>query len=255
MALTIRKRDIIDVARREGMVSVEDLVARLDVSAQTIRRDLAELADEGRLERVHGGAVLPSNTTNIAYLERQELNQGAKAAIAQECARRIPNNSSVFLNIGTTTEAVAMALAEHTGMLVVTNNLNIATKFSHNDRIEVIVTGGTLRKADGGLVGTLARQTVSQFRFDYAVIGCSALHPDGDILDFDTREVGVSQAALERTETVIVAADGAKFTRKAPVKIASLFDVATFVTDLEVPSDLVDRCRVSGTSIVRVTDA
>lgn len=251
MVQTLRKPEIIEIARREGKVTVDMLVDYFGVTPQTIRRDLTELADSGQLERVHGGAILPSTTMNIGYMERQELNQPSKVDIARECVRHIPNDCSVFLNIGTTTEAVAAELHRHTGLLVVTNNLNIANKLSNSPDIEVAVTGGDLRKSDGGLVGTIAREAVSRFRFDFAVIGCSALHPEGDILDFDMREVGVSQTIISRSDKVFLAADRSKFDRKAPVKIASLPEIDAFVTDKEPPQAFADACRKSGTQIIK----
>ncbi|MEM7520881.1 MAG: DeoR/GlpR family DNA-binding transcription regulator [Pseudomonadota bacterium] len=252
MVQMLRKPEIISIARREGKVTVDGLVAYFDVTPQTIRRDLTELAERGQLERVHGGAILPSGTINIGYDERRELNQAAKADIAREVVRHIPNDCSVFLNIGTTTEAVAAALFEHSGLHIVTNNLHIAAILSSHDRVEVTLTGGTLRPADGGLVGELARASVSQFRCDYAVIGCSALHPGGDILDFDTREVGVSQAILKRSERVLLAADGSKFERKAPVRIASLAQVDAFITDRTPPSPCAEVCTAAETRLIVV---
>ncbi|CAN0590694.1 unnamed protein product, partial [Ectocarpus sp. 12 AP-2014] len=166
------------------------------VTLQTIRRDLTNLADLGRLERVHGGAVLPSGTTNIGYEERRALNARAKQAIARACAERIPNGVSLFLNIGTSTEAVAQELLHHENLMVVTNNMNVANILVANTSCEILVTGGQLRRTDGGLVGKLAAETIRQFKFDLAVIGCSALDGDGDLLDFDIQEVSVSQAIL-----------------------------------------------------------
>ena len=105
MSQTFRHPEILEIARREGKVTVENLAERFGVTLQTIRRDLTDLAELGRLERVHGGAVLPSGTTNIAYEERRSLNHEGKAAIARACAARIPRDASIFLNIGTSTEA------------------------------------------------------------------------------------------------------------------------------------------------------
>lgn len=250
MVQTLRKPEIIDIARREGKVTVDRLVALFGVSPQTIRRDLTDLADSGQLERVHGGAILPSSTANIAYLERRQLNQAAKRDIARVCAQNIPNDCTIFLNIGTTTEAVATELLHHDGVLVVTNNINIAGILSANPNIQVIVTGGNLRRSDGGLIGDLAREAIGQFRFDYAVIGCSALHEAGDILDFDTQEVGVSQAIISRSDTVYLVADASKFDRKAPVRITSLSDVNTFFTDLPLPPQCRTVCQNAGTKVL-----
>ncbi|MEM9912679.1 MAG: DeoR/GlpR family DNA-binding transcription regulator [Pseudomonadota bacterium] len=249
MAQTARKPEIVSIARREGMVTVEGLVSRFGVTPQTIRRDLTELADEGQLERVHGGALLPSKTTNIGYSERRGLNQAAKVDIARACAKEIPNNCSVFLNIGTTTEAVAAELVHHEGLLVVTNNLNIATELSGADGIELVVTGGNFRRSDGGLIGDLAKQTIRQFRFDYAIIGCSALHEDGDILDYDFLEVGVSKEIIDCSEHVFLVADAAKFDRKAPARIASLASVEAFFTDRAPPARTEAVCNAANTRI------
>ncbi|MEL6504940.1 MAG: DeoR/GlpR family DNA-binding transcription regulator [Pseudomonadota bacterium] len=248
--MTLRKSEIIEIARREGKITVEGLVDHFRVTPQTIRRDLAELADAGKLERVHGGAVLPSTTTNIAYNERRELNLSSKVDIARECAKHIPNDCAVFLNIGTTTEAVIDELQHHTGLLIITNNLNIATKASSHANNEVIVIGGNLRKSDGGMVGALSREMIAQLRFDFAIIGCSALHEDGEILDFDVQEVGVSKAIMARSDTVILASDISKFDRKAPAKVGSVAEVDIFVTNEEPPARFKEFCSASGTDII-----
>lgn len=248
--MTLRKSEIIDIARREGKITVEGLVEHFDVTPQTIRRDLAELADAGQLERVHGGAVLPSTTTNIAYKERRELNLSSKVDIARECAKHIPNDCSVFLNIGSTTEAVVDELRYHTGLLIVTNNLNIAAKASGHPDNEVIVIGGNLRKSDGGMVGALSRDMIGQLRFDYAVVGCSALHEDGEILDFDVQEVGVSKAIIDRGDTVILVSDISKFDRKAPAKVGSVEQIDLFVTDETPPAKFVAFCSKSDTKLI-----
>ncbi|MBK1636777.1 DeoR/GlpR family DNA-binding transcription regulator [Rhodovulum adriaticum] len=249
MSQSLRQPEILDIARREGRVTVEDLAARFGVTLQTIRRDLADLADAGRLERVHGGAVLPSGTSNIGYNDRRSLNAAAKAAIARACAAEVPEGISLFLNIGTSTEAVARALRTHRGLMVVTNNINVANILAENPECEVVLTGGSLRRADGGLVGTLAADTIRQFKFDLAVIGCSALDRDGDLLDFDIQEVGVSQAILRQSRRSVLVADRSKFARTAPARIASLAEIDTFYTDAAPHVDLAARCRDWGTRV------
>jgi DeoR family transcriptional regulator, glycerol-3-phosphate regulon repressor len=126
MSQTFRQPDILEIARKEGRVLVEDLAVRFGVTVQTIRRDLSELADSGKLQRVHGGAIIASGTSNIGYEDRRILNEDAKTEIARACVAQIPNGASVFLNIGTSTEAVARALLTHQKLMVVTNNMNVA---------------------------------------------------------------------------------------------------------------------------------
>ncbi len=250
MSQSFRHPEILEIARREGKVTVEGLAAHFGVTLQTIRRDLTDLADAGRLERVHGGAVLSSGTSNIGYEERRSLNTEAKGRIARACAARIPNNSSLFLNIGTSTEAVAQELLHHENLMVVTNNMNVANILVGNPNCEIVVTGGHLRRADGGLVGNLATETIRQFKFDLAVIGCSALDQDGDLLDFDIQEVGVSQAILRQSRKTFLVADHSKFHRSAPARIASLSSVDAFFTDEPLSPDLKRACTDWGTEVV-----
>lgn len=250
MSQSFRQPDILEIARAEGKVTVEGLADRFGVTVQTIRRDLTELADAGRLQRVHGGAILPSGTTNIGYEDRRTLNQEAKRIIAATCAKQIPEGASVFLNIGTSTEAVAQELLTRHRLLVVTNNMNVAHILAANPECQVIVTGGTLRRSDGGLIGNLASNTIRQFKFDIAVIGCSALDLDGDLLDFDFQEVEVSQAIIAQSRRSFLVADTSKFQRSAPARIASLADIDVFFTDHPLTPALAARCHDWKTEIV-----
>jgi len=159
--MSFRHQKILEMARKDGKVSVEGLATAFDVTLQTIRRDLSELADQGRLERVHGGAVLPSGLHNIRYEDRRSLNSDAKSMIGLRCASRIPNGSSVFIGIGTTCEAVARALVHHEGLMLMTNNLNAVPILSTNAANTVLVTGGRLRQADAGLVGPQAAASIA----------------------------------------------------------------------------------------------
>jgi DeoR family glycerol-3-phosphate regulon repressor len=253
MSQTFRHPEILEIARRQGKVTVDGLAGHFGVTLQTIRRDLTDLAEAGRLERVHGGAVLPSGTTNIGYEERRSLNLSAKQAIARACGEAIPNGISLFLNIGTSTEAVAQELLHHENLLVVTNNMNVAKILVANPSCEILVTGGQLRRADGGLIGNMAADTIRQFKFDFAVIGCSALDRDGDLLDFDIQEVTVSQTILCQSRKTILVSDHTKFARTAPARIASLRDVDTFYTDKALPGTLAESCREWGTDVRIVT--
>lgn len=239
-------------AQADGKVMATSLAYDLGVAVQTVRRDLRELCSAGLLERVHGGAVLPSGVSNIGYGDRRSLNRDIKLRIARRTARLIPDNASLFLNIGTTTEAVAHALQDHQNLMVVTNNLNVANILAANPSCDVVVAGGTLRRSDGGLVGDLAALAIDRFKVDFAVIGASAIDLSGDLLDFDPEEVRVSQQVIKAARAAILVADGTKFTRKAPVKIASLAQLDHFVTD-RVPSEaLIGKCADWNTRLHRV---
>ncbi len=250
MSQSFRQPEILEIARRDGRVTVEGLAEHFGVTLQTIRRDLSDLAEAGRLDRVHGGAMLPSGTSNIGYEDRRSLNLGAKTAIAAACARDIPENASVFLHIGTSTEAVARELLRHRNLMVVTNNMNVSNILAENAECQVIVAGGVLRRSDGGLVGNLTTQAIQQFKFDLAVIGCSALDDEGDLLDFDIQEVGVSQSIIRQSRRTLLVADHSKFQRTAPARIASLREIDSFYTDRPLPEALAKACAEWKTRVV-----
>ncbi|TRW98595.1 DeoR/GlpR transcriptional regulator [Paracoccus sp. M683] len=250
MVLNIRQLEILELAKASGRVSVDDLAARFEVAAQTIRRDLSELADQGILDRVHGGAVMPSGVSNIGYDERRRMHEEAKAAIARACAAEIPDNSSVIINIGTTTEAVARELLNHRNLTVITNNMNVANILVANDSCEVMVAGGALRRSDGGLVGDLTIEFMAQFKPDFAVIGTSALDADGDLLDFDMAEVRVSRAIVAQARRAFLVTDLSKLERSAPMRIISMQVLDTVFVDRPLPVPLMQRCREWGTRVV-----
>ena len=230
-SLNIRHRKIIEMARRDGRVSVDELVAALSVSAQTIRKDLNDLCDQHILSRVHGGAIANSGIENLGYEARRRIAAEEKKAIGRAAADLIPDGASLFINIGTTTEEVANALAERSGLLVITNNLNVVDTLCRNPEIEVIVVGGRVRHADRASVGPSAVDFIQHFKVDFAVIGTSAIDEDGSLLDFDLSEVQVSHAIVQNARAVILVADQSKLARKAPVRVSHIGSVDFFVTD------------------------
>ena len=245
-----RLQEILAIARDAGRVSVDDLAARFSVTPQTIRRDLNELCDARRLTRVHGGAILASGVENLAYDDRKLVSQPHKLLIGEAAARQVANNSSLFINLGTTTEEVARALGTHTGLLVITNNLQVAAGLHRHKGIDVILCGGTVRRSDGGLVGAAAVEQISQFRTDLAIIGTSAIDADGTLLDFDIREVQVSQAIIRNARRVMLVTDGSKFLRTAPARIAHLNDVDMLVTDRLPSAATAALCEANGVEVV-----
>ncbi|KXG85061.1 DeoR/GlpR family DNA-binding transcription regulator [Agrobacterium bohemicum] len=231
MFFSSRQLDIIELAKSEGKVSVDDLASRFSVTAQTIRKDLNDLCEARALTRIHGGAIFPSSTENVKYEARRLIAATEKQAIGQAAAELIPSKSSLFINIGTTTEAVGEALVDHQELMVITNNINVANRLRIFPGIEVVIAGGVVRGTDGGIVGEAAVDFIRQFKVDYAVIGVSAIDKDGALLDYDFREVKVAQAIIANARHVILVSDSSKFDRTAPVRIGHLSQVHTFITD------------------------
>lgn len=245
-----RLTDILDLARQRGRVDVELLAVRFDVTPQTIRKDLNDLCERQLLQRIHGGAIYPSGVTNYAYDARRTLAADSKQQIGVAAARLVPDNSSLILNIGTTTEQVALALRRHQGLMVITNNINVASILRDAPSAEVVIAGGVVRQSDGGIMGEATVDFIKQFKVDYAIIGASAIDHEGTILDYDFREVKVSQAIIAHARQTILVADNLKFERTAPVRIADFSSINILVTDLEPPQEIVAICQANGVEII-----
>lgn len=245
-----RRASIVALVQRQGFVTIESLAQQFEVTPQTIRRDINELAEEGILQRYHGGAALPSSVQNIAYSSRQVLHLEAKQRIAKAVAAQVPDNASLSINIGTTNEEIAKALMRHRGLSVITNNLNVANLMAENEDFQVIVAGGIVRARDRGIVGEATIDSISQFRVDIAVIGISAIDLDGTLLDFDYREVRVAQTIIRHARQVYLAADASKLGRPAMARLGDMSQIDTFFTDKPPPAELEAVLEAAATRLV-----
>jgi DeoR family glycerol-3-phosphate regulon repressor len=241
--ISSRQHLIMDYIREHGSVQVDQLSSHLQVTPQTIRRDLNQLYENKLLQRVHGGAVIKDNVENLGYGARKTLMAEEKLNIARRTAELLPDNSSLFINIGTTTEGVAKFLFERKGMLVITNNINVASMLWPAAGIEVMIAGGSIRRGDGGIVGSSAEEFIANFKVDYAIIGCSSIDSNGELFDYDLREVRVTRSIIRHARSVILVADSLKFERRAPIRIGDLSDIETLITDDGIPQRAIELCR------------
>lgn len=194
MKQTQRHNGIIELVKQQGYVSTEELVEHFSVSPQTIRRDLNELAEQNLILRHHGGAALPSSSVNTPWHDRKATQTEEKERIARKVAEQIPNGSTLFIDIGTTPEAVAHALLNHSNLRIVTNNLNVANTLMVKEDFRIILAGGELRSRDGGIIGEATLDFISQFRLDFGILGISGIDSDGSLLEFDYHEVRTKRA-------------------------------------------------------------
>ena len=229
-----------EIVKRDGCASVDDLAQRFAVSNQTVRRDINRLVDFQLVRRYHGGASLPSSIENILYDTRQVLFLEEKKRIASLVAEHIPNGASLCIDLGTTTEEVARALHGHTGLRVITNNLNVAMTMSSYRECEVLICGGVVRASDRGITDESATDFIRQFKVDIGIIGISGIDYDGSLLDFDCHEVRVAQAIIAHSRQVYLVADHSKFGRPALVRLAQLSDIDDLFTDRSVPQSMED---------------
>lgn len=233
-----RHESILKLLKERDSISIEVLVSHYEVTPQTIRRDLAYLANLNKLRRHHGGASAISSIQNTAYQTRKIMDLEAKQKIAQHIVSMIPNGSSLFINIGTTTETIAKALLGHENLKVVTNNLNVAAILGVKKDFSVLIAGGEVRHRDGGIIGETTEDFIKQFRMDFGIIGISGIEENGALLDFDYREVRVAQAIIENSRKVLLAADHSKFGRYAMVKLGNISQADNFITDAQPPESI-----------------
>ena len=244
-----RQRSIMEFIQEHGSVTVNALSEHLQVTPQTIRRDLNQLYDLKLVQRVRGGAVIKNTVENLGYGARKILMADEKTDIARLTTEIISDNSSMFIVIGTTTERVAEFLVDHKSILVITNNINVASILWPYRSIEVIIAGGTIRQSDGGIIGTSTEEFVNKFKPDYAIIGCSAIDDAGEIFDYDLREVRVTQTIIRQARSVILVTDSMKLKRSAPVKVGTLADIDILVTDDGISDEFKDVCRQNNVDV------
>ncbi|MCW4148141.1 DeoR/GlpR family transcriptional regulator [Halomonas janggokensis] len=230
-----RQDAIIELVRQHGYMSIEQLTDHFAVTPQTIRRDLNTLANDGRVRRVHGGVGIESSTVNTAYSTRKTLHLEEKERIARCLADHIPNDASLFINIGTSNEVIAQALLDHQGLEIITNNLNVAAILQHKEDFTVIIAGGQVRSRDGGIIGEATIDFINQFKVDYGIIGISGIDEDGSLLEFDYQEVRVAQAIIANSRRVYLAADYSKFHRNPVVRQGNIAQLDALFTDRKPP--------------------
>lgn len=239
MKASERHQQIIELVKSQGYVSTDDLVSMFEVSPQTIRRDLNELADANKIRRNHGGAILTNSAENSPYNDRKVMNQNEKNRIAEALVKHIPDGSTLFIDIGTTPEAVARALLkDHHQLRIVTNNINAAIILMSKPDFKVILAGGEVRNKDGGVTGEATLDFISQFRLDFGVLGISGVDFDGSLLDFDYHEVRVKRAIIENSRAVFLPIDHSKFGRNAMVNLGTIKDIDLIVTNQAPPKEI-----------------
>ena len=233
-----------------GYATIEELARHFEVTPQTVRKDINALAEEGKVQRFHGGAGMVSGAENIVYDERKGICQEEKRRIGALLATHIPDGVSVCINIGTTTEEAARALLEHKNLRVVTNSINVASICARNSSFDVVVACGTVRHRDNGIVGASAERFIREFRVDYGIIGISGIDEEGNLLDYDYREVAVARTIIECSRRVFLVTDRSKFGRPAMVRVAH--DINALFTDGPIDKKWADLIHEHGVELFMV---
>jgi DeoR/GlpR family transcriptional regulator of sugar metabolism len=206
-----RRQLILEMVRANGAVSLRELARVVQTSEVTVRRDVRALEGEGLLDRRHGGAVLPGGLTREAGFPQKSLAAAAeKTAIADLAAGLVEEGEAVVVGAGTTTQELARRLARVPGLTVVTNSLLVAQALAHANRVEVVMTGGTLRGADYALVGSGAEQSLQGLRVSRAFVSGSGLTAERGLSTSNMLSASVDRALVQAANEVVVLADHTK---------------------------------------------
>jgi len=230
-AVNVRQREILQAVRTRGFATIESLAVHFDVSAQTVRRDIIQLDEQGLLKRFHGGAGAIETRARYSYSQKKLMQSSAKIHMGETLARLLPDDASVFLDVETTLEAAAAALAARQKLRVFTHSLTVALAFAHNPAVQVEVAGGRLASMDGALAGSRTTRWLGDLRPDYAVIGCSGIDESGEFLDHDPAKIEIKRCAMRNARCNVLLADHTKFGRHALMRIAGLGEFDVLISD------------------------
>lgn len=245
-----RQSEILQHLKHVGSATVDELAELFRATPQTIRKDLTTLSEANQISRFHGGAALLAGTVYTGFEARREIARAEKESIGKSLASRIPDNCSIILNAGTTTEAVIPHLEHHYGLKVVTDSVHLADKLRHFAGLEVMIPAGVIRGADGVVLGESAVEFIRQFRADFALVGTAAIAADGALLDYDLREASVTRAIIAAARHVFLAADCRKFGHGAPVCFGHLEQIDTLITDAGAGKPFLEACAKNGVEVV-----
>ncbi len=240
---------ILDALGQSGRASIAELAQKLDVSDETVRRHVRALVDQGALERVHGAVVLPQAASEPPFSRRMKERVGAKQAIAMAVASLIDDGMTILIDSGSTTAYVARALLKKRDLTVVTNSIAIAHTLVGRREHQVYLAGGSIRGDIAASVGPEAHDLISEFRGDIAILSIGSVDAIDGYKDFDVDEARIARAMIERSNRVVVAADGCKYGARAPVRICGFEAVNDFVTEAAPPADLAERMGAAGTQV------
>ena len=245
-----RQDKLIQWVNDKGYASVEELAELLAVSTQTIRRDIKKLSEERLMVRHHGGASSPATKNNLDYEVRKVSNTEQKHAIAKAIAELIPDNSTIFITIGTTAEMIASYLVRKNNLQIITNSLRVANVLHSNKSFDVLIPSGKVKAFNGGIVGTDAANFITHFRFDYLITSAASIDVDGTLLEYDLNETMLTQTVMKSARNVLVGIDSSKFIPKGSITLSTLEEVSHLFTDQRPSPTIEAAAKRSNTKII-----
>jgi DeoR/GlpR family transcriptional regulator of sugar metabolism len=245
-----RKAYILRVLKEQGQIIAKDISEELELSEDTIRRDLRELAAEGKLQRVHGGA-LPASPAVGDFAVRQQIAPDGKVAVGRAAAAMVRTGQVVILDGGTTTLQLAKHLPLELHATVVTHSPTIAVALQEHPSVEVILIGGRLFKHSIVTVGAAAVDAISRIHADIYFMGVTGIHPDAGLSTGDMEEAHIKRALSAAAAETHVLVTAEKVNAASPYVIATLDEIDGVVVESRVPRSAVAAYKKLGLSVVR----
>jgi len=245
-----RKQLILEALRRDGQVVAKTLSADFDVSEDTIRRDLRELAAEGQLQRVHGGA-LPASPAAVDLAGRERIESASKAAIGRAAAGMIAPGQIAFVDGGTTAVQLARHLPRDLRATIVTHSPSIAVELAGHAQLEVVMIGGRLFRHSMVNVGAAAIEALSHIRADLYFMGVTGVHPQAGLSTGDIEEAYVKRALAEHAAETVVLASAEKLNAASAYRIADVSAASTIVVERGTAETLTAPFEALGLTVVR----
>lgn len=233
-----------------GRVLANDLSQQFNVSEDTIRRDLRELAEAGQLQRVHGGG-LPHSPAAASYRERMSQASEAKEAIAMAAVQLIHAGQSILLDGGTTTLAVARRIPRDMRLTVITNSPLIATELAGSDHFEIVLIGGRLYQDALVTTGTIAVNTIASMHVDLCMLGVCSLHPTIGVTTPDIEEAAVKRTMIASANQVAALAVADKLDTASTYVVAPITALTYLITERSIPEETLDVYRMAGATVMQ----
>lgn len=245
-----RKQFILRALQRDGKVVAKELSEELGTSEDTIRRDLRDLASEGLLQRVHGGA-LPTSPANASFAARREQATSAKRAIARKAAELVRPGQVVLLDGGTTNVQVAELLPHDLEATIVTNSPPLASALADHSRVEVILLGGRLDKHSQVTLGEATLDALKMVRADLFLLGICSVHPEIGISTPNLEEAYLKRAMMANAAEVVALVSAEKLNTAAPYIAGPLTELSEIITERAVPDEALAPYRALGITVTR----
>ena len=248
-----RRRNIVEVVQRNGSAVVSDLARQFGTSDITIRRDLDLLQDRGLIYRTHGGAlsVQSASDADHSLIERELQHPREKLRIAVAAAKLVSEGQSVLLDSGSTTTAIARQLRSFQQLTVITNAINIAGELA-GGTVDVILTGGMLRKNSFSLIGPLAEEALTHLKADILFLGVEGIDPRFGVSTSNMLEAALNRKMVQSAQQVVAACDSSKFGCRSLSAIVPISTIHHVITDKQAPEKMLDELRKAGVKITTV---